>query len=426
MLFRSGWVRWGSDEKGADAILRAFIDPAIAAGHGVHIKNLYNLYVYFWRWALWKVFEQKTATGPGVVSFITASSYIDGDAFCGMREHMRRLCDEIWILDLGGEGHGARKNDNIFTIQTPVAIAVAVRSQEPKKDKPASVHYARLEGTQEEKLHLLDAIDGFAKIRWQDCPNDWQAPFRPAGKGDYFAWPLLVDLMPWQHSGVQLKRTWPIGPDVETLERRWHGLLHASDRSEAFRGTGDREVNGTYPSDSIGAGDSTPIAKLSGNAAMPAAQRYAYRSFDRHYLIADRRLISRPRPDLWRAHSAWQVYLTSLLTKFLGTGPALTACAEIPDLDHFSGRGAKDAIPLYRTANASDPNILPALLPLLGKAYGRTVTPEDFLAYVYGVLAQPAFTTRFAKELETRELRVPLTKDAALFEKVRDVGARLL
>ena len=104
-----GWIRWGDDGRGTGAILRAFLDPAVAAGHGVHVKNLYNLYVYFWRWALWKVFEQGAARGPGVVSFISASSYLDGDAFCGMREYMRRLCDEIWILDLGGEGRGTRK-----------------------------------------------------------------------------------------------------------------------------------------------------------------------------------------------------------------------------------------------------------------------------------------------------------------------------
>ena len=42
------------------------------------------------------------------------------------------------------------------------------------------------------------------------------------------------------------------------------------------------------------------------------------------------------------------------------------------------------------------------------------------------MLAQPAFTTRFEKELETRKLCVPITKDAALFEKVRKAGARLL
>ena len=37
----------------------------IDAGHGGDVKNLYNLYVYFWRWALWKVFENGTGGGPG-------------------------------------------------------------------------------------------------------------------------------------------------------------------------------------------------------------------------------------------------------------------------------------------------------------------------------------------------------------------------
>ena len=107
MARTGGWVRWGDgDER---AILRDFLDPALSAGHGVHLKNLYNLYVYFWRWALWKVFEQGSGGGPGVVSFISASSYLDGAAFCGMREQMRRQCDEIWILDLRGEGRGTAR-----------------------------------------------------------------------------------------------------------------------------------------------------------------------------------------------------------------------------------------------------------------------------------------------------------------------------
>jgi hypothetical protein len=121
------------------------------------------------------------------------------------------------------------------------------------------------------------------------------------------------------------------------------------------------------------------------------------------------------------------LYLTSLFSQPLGNGPALTSCATIPDLDHFRGSyGAKAAIPLYRDADATEANTLPGLLDALGGAFKRRVTPEDFLAYVYGALAQPAFTSRYAKELETRELRVPITKDAALFGKVRDAGARLL
>ena len=433
------WVRWGengalpakaspSRAAGTDAIFRDFLDPVVAAGRGVHLKNLYNLYVYFWRWALWKVFEHDTARGPGVVSFITASSYLDGDAFRGMREHMRRVCDEVWILDLGGEGRGTRRSDNVFAIQTPVAIAVAVRAGKAKEDEAAKVRYARIDGTRRQKLAMLDAIDGFRKVDWQDCPGEWQAAFRPAGKGDYFAWPLLTDLMPWQHSGVQLKRTWPIAPDEETLERRWRGLLRAADRSAAFRETGDRTVAGTYRAalakeDGNG---STPLSELSQSAPVPEVRHYAYRSFDRQYLVADGRLISRPRPALWRAHGERQVYVTSLLSQVLGNGPALTACALLPDLHHFPGGSGKSIVPLYRTADASEANVLPGLLEEMSRGYGGQVVPEDLLAYIYGVLAHPAFTERFSQELETRDLRVPLTKDAGLFEQVCKTGARLL
>lgn len=421
-----GWVRWGDTEKGTDAIFRDFLDPAVAAGYGVHVKNLYNLYVYFWRWALWKVFEQECAQGPGVVSFISASSYLDGDAFCGMREHMRRLCDEIWILDLGGEGRGTRKSDNVFAIQTPVAIAVAFRGKKKKRNTPAKVHYSRIEGSRKVKLDTLDAIAHFKDVKWERCPDDWQASFRPAGKGFYFSLPLLTDLMPWQHSGIQFKRTWPISPDQDTLKARWRALLKSDRQSEYFKETRDRKITTPCSSAPPNGHADKALVRLPSNAPEPRITRYAYRSFDRQWIFADNRLGDYLRPDLWRAHGKKQVYLTSLLTLCLGTGPALTACARIPDLHHFSGRGAKDTVPLYRTADASEANILPGFLDMLGKAYKRKVTPEDFLSYVYGVLAQPAFTERFHQELETRELRVPITRSAALFKKVRDIGAHLL
>jgi predicted helicase len=451
-----GWVRFGDEptdetEKskrnkkgkkplGARTVLKrrektsilfsGFVKSAVKAGHGVHIKNLYNLYVYFWRWALWKVFEHETALGPGVVSFISASSYLDGNAFCGMREHMSRLCDEIWILDLGGEGRGTRKSDNVFAIQTPIAIAVCVRSGKAKKDKPAIVHYARIEGGRDAKFAALDTITNFASIKWQDCPDEWQAPFRPAGKGEYFDWPLLTDLMSWQQSGVKAGRTWVISPEEETLRKCWRTMLNAEkdDRKNLFknsptgRKTKDKPTQ-LPPSDA----KLKAISELAKDAQSPDIIRYAYRSFDRQFIFADARLLDRPSPSIWRAHGERQVYLTSLTAHPLGAGPALTVCSLIPDLCHFRGSfGAKDTIPLYRAADATESNILPVLLDLVGKAYKRKVTPEDFLAYVYGAMAHPAYTDRFFEELETRELRVPITKDAALFEKVCEIGARLL
>ena len=427
------WVRWGEEGAGGngtgkDAIFRDFAAPVVAAGRGGQLKNLYNLYVYFWRWALWKVFEQDDQRG-GVVSFITAASYLDGDAFLGMREHMRRLCDEIWILDLGGEGRGGRQSENVFAIQTPVAIAIAMRRSAVQPEAPAKVRYALINGRRTQKLKQLDAIGGFQDVDWQDCPDGWRAPFLPAAASGYSNLPRLADLMPWQHSGVQVKRTWPIAPDAQTLTHRWRELMKAPNRAALFRETRDRTVKGQYRvaladrKGQAGEPDDTPLADLPADAETPPIHRYAYRSLDRQHVLADGRLMDFRRPDLWRAHSDGQIYLTSLLTKPLGRGPALLACADIPDLDHFSGRGAKDAIPLYRTADGQEANVAPGLLDQLPLA---DASAEDFLAYLYGALAHPAFTERFAHELGSRELRVPITTDAALFREVHAVGCKLL
>jgi len=300
------------------------------------------------------------------------------------------------------------------------------------------VHYARIEGTRDAKLAALDAVTSFSHVEWQDCPDEWQAPFRPPGKGGYFDWPLLTDLMPWQQSGVKAGRTWVIAPQEETLRQCWRTLLQAEkdERKALFKNspTG-RKVHESATQLPPSRLHLTPISELSTVSGPARTTRYAYRSFDRQFVFADARLLDRPGPGLWRAHSQRQVYLTTLLNHPLGHGPAATACALIPDLHHFRGSyGAKEAFPLYRTADTSVANILPGLLDLLGKQrwHGlpghdpQPIFPEDLLAYVYGVLAQPAFTERFRDELETRELRVPITKDADLFDSVRAIGARLL
>ncbi|WP_425145781.1 N-6 DNA methylase [Deinococcus sp.] len=133
---KGGWVRFGAENINdeTNGILKDYTESARLAGAGGHLRNLYNSYVYFWRWATWKVFEQN-AQQPGIVCFITAASYLRGPGFVGMREHLRRTLDELWIIDLGGDNLGARKDDNVFAIRTPVCIALGVRyesnSQQP-------------------------------------------------------------------------------------------------------------------------------------------------------------------------------------------------------------------------------------------------------------------------------------------------------
>jgi hypothetical protein len=422
-----GWVRHVDESDPTPPILEDFIEPARAAGYGVHLKNLYNHYVYFIRWALWKVFEHKTATGPGIVSLITASSYLDGDAFVGVREHMRRVCDHIDIIDLGGEGRGTRQDENVFAIQTPVAIFIAWREGSGNLNEPAVVRYTRINGTKAQKLKTLDSTQSADNIQWNTTSNDWQAAFRPKAKKAFSNWPNLTDIFPWQNNDVQCKRTWIIAPSNDLLLKRWTDLLKADDRGVAMKESGDRTIS-LAQNDILDVSSRLPaIESLKVNEEPRNIVAYAYRSFDRQYLLADNRLISRPRHPLWLAHSEQQLYLTSLFSIPLGEGPAVVVCSNIPDLDYFRGSyGAKAVMPLYRDAGGSQTNILPGLLDLLKGEYRQEISPSEFLSYVYAVLAQPDYTRRFAKELSDRKVRIPLTKDGQLFFRVSEYGQWLI
>jgi len=422
-----GWVRHGDEGDATSVpILESFLKPVRDAGKGGQLKNIYNLYVYFWRWALWKVFEHNTPDGPGIVTYISAASYLDGDAFAGMREQLRKVCDDVWIIDLGGENRGPRKSENVFNIQTPVAIAIAVRYGKSSTTKPAQVRYARIKGSREDKYSALEAINSFSDLKWKKCPTGWADRLRPVGKSDFLKWPQIIDLFAWQHSGAQFKRVWPIAPDKETLEKRWNALVISTERANLFKETRDRNVDKSYLS-LDGSTRLKPIAEASVSDAMPPILKYGYRSLDSQWAFVDPRLGDFIRPVLLRTYSNKQIYLISLFSTPLGKGPAVISCAYVPDMDHFRGSyGAKAVMPLWRDSTATIPNVTPGLLKALEDVYGEVVTPEDLLAYCYGVLSHPLYTEMFATELEGSSPRVPVTKDVELYHQARDLGKKLI
>ncbi len=432
---KGGWVRFGDqikggakqEEQGERPILADFTEPASNAGAGKYIVNLYNDYVYFWRWALWRLFEQQEC--GGVVTFITASSYLAGPGFVGMREVMRRTFDELWILDLGGDSLGTRKTPNVFNIRTPVAIAIGVRGKDPSPETPARVHYARIVGdSREAKLMQLAKTESFAALDWTECPDDWHVPLLPVGHGRFFEWPRLSDIFPLTLPGAKFHRSWPIGETTSILRKRWRKLVSTplSERAKLFRETSDWKISKRVADGLPGEGQPS-ISECTRENAILEPIRYAYRSFDRHYALYDFRLGDRLRPTLSRLRGKGkQVFFCTKFSFSLSHGQAMVASAHIPDLDHFHGRGGKDVIPLYRDAEARQPNVTRGLLEILSTRYGMVISAEDLAAYVYALLGGQSYTKTFWNELETPGPRVPVTQDADAFAEAAALGRRLI
>ena len=167
-----------------------------------------------------------------------------------------------------------------------------------------------------------------------------------------------------------------------------------------------------------------PISQLTSETPPPEVIRYAFRSFDRQWLLADQRIIGRPRPQLWHSSSAKQLFAVS--TSSLGNGPAIVTTPQIPDFHFFNNLGGKDIIPLYRDAAVTEPNVTHGLLDLLNGTFGEMVTPEDVISYITGVLGHPGFTEHFHDELEVPGPRVPLTRDRILFRRAVEIGQQVI
>jgi hypothetical protein len=431
---QGGWVEKGSPGRPSPMDLWA---PLPAWGLGAHAKHLKNLYVFFWRWAAWKVFGSghAEATGeaevhrPGIVCYITAAGFLNGPGFQQMRADLRASCSDIWVIDASPEGHQPAVNTRLFQgVQQEVCIVLALRRPNATPGELARIRYRALpEGHREDKFRALADLS-LTDDGWQDGEASRRGPFMPqrgVGWDDQIA---LSDLFEWYTPGVMSCRTWVIAPDAKSLSNRWDELRSARDKptkENLFHPDRDRTLDRLVSVD-LGSLKTRSVSVGADKDAVVTPIRYGYRSFDRQWLIPDHRLLSQGRPAMWAGHSNDQVYLTALDAHSPGDGPAVTFTDLINDKHHFMGSFGGRCLPLWRDAAASVPNVKAALLVHLTTTYSKPVTAPDVMAYVAGLLAHPAFTARFKEDLIRPGLRVPITADVALFDRAVEIGRQVI
>ena len=425
---KGGWIESGTPEAGHKAPLARFIPPT-EWGVGAHVKHLYNPYIYFWRWATWKVFDHHPNSDRGVICFISVAGFLNGPGFQQMRDYLRRRCDAVWVIDCSPEGHQPTVSTRIFeAVQQPVCIVLALRDRSTTSDSPAPVYFHQLTaGPRTEKFAQLSVLS-LTSPMWEACPQDWRAPFLPESAARWMSYPALEDLLRWSGSGIMPGRAWVISPDKVTLKLRWEELIKAKQADKPgllLEHPTDRRVD-TVLSDGLPgySSTSTSIGEEAGSSPDPV--RIGYRSFDRQWIIPDKRLINRPNPTLWSLRFDRQIYLTAPHTIVPASGPAATFTAEIPDIDHYRGSFGGRAFPLWLDPTGAASNVVPGLIDHLSQCYGFSVTAPDLFAYLGAVFAHPGYIATFAADLTIPGLRVPLTADPVLFKRAVTLGNRVL
>lgn len=151
--------------------------------------------------------DMVSKNGKGVVAMITNHGYLDNPTFRGMRWHLVKTFDKIYILDLHGNVRKKEKapdgsiDENVFdTIQQGVSIIVAVKTTNSSSD--AKVLYASEFGTRKHKYDLLHEN----KIKYKKIRLDEKMYYfvskNQEGKEEYENGIALNELMPLNSVGI--------------------------------------------------------------------------------------------------------------------------------------------------------------------------------------------------------------------------------
>jgi hypothetical protein len=410
-----------------DGLWEDFKRPVRDAGFGRALNAFPDLYVAFYRWALWRLFEADGAQHRGVLAFITNRGFLAGRGFGGLRRMLRERFDRIHILDLRGDAQGARpatvtRDENVFNIEVGVCVLVAYATGAKAPGAEAEVRYADAwaEGafTRAEKLRLAeDAAADAGRLRWRPVEGRGMDRLKPTG----FAgtdWPSVDELLRFRSNGIVTYRDdFAYAPTWDAMEARitrWLVLPFGTPpeierAAKEFKETRDRKAAPAH------------AVKFDPKTIEPVS----YRPLDVRYLYNRREYVDFPKSALQAAWGKENVALF-VLEDGTGAGPAAWCHGLKPDQHAFRGSYGGWVFPFRDHRGEGRGHFLaPGLVGGLAAAYGQPVEPQAVFDAMLALLSATSYTTRFAFDLEDDFPHVPFPADPAAFEEAARIGARI-
>jgi predicted helicase len=156
---------------------RRVSDTYAADSSATNRMGLSDPYVKAIRWASDRIGTE------GIVAFVTNDSFINSVMADGMRMHLAKDFDAIYVLDLGGNVRINPKlsgtTHNVFGIQVGVSVNILVRNGKVRQSECCKIlHHSTDEfWRKEQKFSFLEASGSAANVTWTevtpDIKNNW-------------------------------------------------------------------------------------------------------------------------------------------------------------------------------------------------------------------------------------------------------------
>ena len=383
-------------------------------------KWLNDLYVKFLRMSSHLIEKN----GEGVLGFITNHGYLDNPTFRGMRWHLLKTFDKIYILDLHGNAKKkevtpeGKPDKNVFDIQQGVAIIIGVKKKNGG-DGLAEVFHGDLWGGRAGKYEAL-ATKSFGDMATLLVTP---APQYPLVRRDFAAQSAfekgfaIVDFMPFNSVGIVTAR------DALTIDES-KTILWARVQDFAALPTEEAREKYSLGKDSqdwtIENSQKDVSHKLSEAKLVPII----YRPFDMrwtYYTGTSNGFICRPRNEGSR-HMLAGENISLIAKRGNGepnsvSGHVVSTISESRSWSRSGMQGIESPFPLYLYPDEQDldqtrrVNFDPKLWKQLKAraAHPSFGTPDEVQTfdYIYGVLHCPAYRDTYAEFLKIDFPRIP-------------------
>jgi predicted helicase len=397
--------------------------------------------------------------GEGVLAYITNHGYIENPTFRGMRWHLAKTFDEIYVIDLHGNSKkkekapDGSKDENVFDIEQGVGIILAFKTGKKKAKKElAKVFHSELFGSRESKYEWLFESSWRKGANWNLV--DMREPFYTFAPIDFsneksYAKGFKVDeLFPVNVTGIVTARDgFVIDFEAETLLRRIEDFSDASlsDNDVRIKYFGDG-MKGIYP-----AGDSRgwklPEARktIQGIDHKSFVQKILYRPYDLRTIYYHSKMVDWGREKYMR-HFLKGENIGLVFGRRVEEQRAFTdvfVSKQMIQHHSLSLKEVNQVAPLYlypddtlATGATRTPNLDKDIVAKIEsglklsfvpeKEAGRkTFAPIDILDYIYAMLHSPAYKKKYDEFLRSDFPRIPYPKDAKEFWRLVELGGTL-
>lgn len=349
--------------------------------------------------------------GHGILAMITNHSYLDNPTFRGMRWHLTKSFDKLFVLDLHGnykkleKAPDGSKDQNVFDIQQGVSIILGIKKGNKKS---CEVLLADLYGTRQDKFDALDEN----KIQWNSIALDPQTYL-------------------FKKTDSEGKKEYDKGIGVdEIFIKSSAGVVTGADKI-LIANTKDELVQNLRSA--TNSTQSSKVAKRLSSSFVDEdyIKLIDYRPFDTRFIYYDHTIVERGRWEVVK-HFVDHDNFGLMMCRQQKTDGFFHVLIHknMAESSYVSNRtseiGSSFPLYLYHQDGTKSENFSMGGLKKLTAKLSIEYQPMEIMDYIYGVLHSPSYREKYKKHLKSGLPKIPVPNDkdfknlALLGEKLRN------